>query len=70
MEDSGDQLSLQSLDLNPHLHPGLAVESRKRFIQEEDVRLDGKRPGQGDPLLLPSRKTHWVSVEELLDTEQ
>ena len=32
------------------------VERRERLVEQDDLGLDGQRPGQGDPLLLPARE--------------
>jgi len=39
-----------------HLADHLRIKGRGRFVKEHDLRAHGERPGDGHPLLLPSRK--------------
>lgn len=38
------------LELALHVEAGAGVECRERLVEEQDVRVAGERPGQGDPL--------------------
>ena len=55
-EDGGDaEFLLDGPDLVAQADPDLGVERREWFVQKKHPRFDGQRPGQGHPLLLPSR---------------
>lgn len=46
------ELPLQLLDLAPHTGSKIRVEIRERFVEEEEFRIGGESPREGDPLLL------------------
>src|SRR5438128_1891282 len=54
--------------LRPERARGHLVEVAERFVHEEKVRLDGERPGDGDPLLHPARQRQWEFIRELVET--
>ena len=55
--DGGEaELALQLADLDPHLLAQLGVEVRQRLVEEEHVRPDRERAGEGDALLLAARE--------------
>ena len=62
-EQGGDaHLELDPADLVPQLRPDLGIERRQRLVQQQHLRLDGQRPGQRDPLLLPAGDLVRVAV--------
>lgn len=48
-------------DLADHL----GIESRRRLIEEHDVGIHDKRPGDGDPLLLTAGERSWHMANEV-----
>src|SRR3989441_2485474 len=54
--------------LRPEHARGHLVEVAERLVHEEKVRLDGERPGDGDPLLHPARQRQWEFIRELVET--
>ena len=56
VEDGHAGLALELLDLEPHLLPEVGVEVAQRLVEEHDLGPGDEGPGQGDPLLLPSRE--------------
>jgi len=46
---------------------GLPVEGRRRFIEEEDLRLKHEGAGDAEALLLTTREDQGVGVEAVLD---
>jgi hypothetical protein len=50
------EATLQGEQLPTHLHAQGLVEIRERLVQQQHLRLDDDRAGQGDALLLPARE--------------
>ncbi len=58
------QFLVQPLQLAPKLEPGGTVEgSRERFVEQEHLRLDGQRAGQGHALLLSTGEPFGIAVQ-------
>ena len=56
-EDARDaDLIVEASQPAPQLLPDLGVEGPEGLVEQEDPRLDGEGPGQGDTLALPSRE--------------
>ena len=55
---------LQAAQERPQFTPQRLVEARKRFVEEQHLRTDGERPGDGYPLLFPSRNLAGIAVRE------
>ena len=52
-EDRGDRVVVVQLAHQPtHLHPELDVKLGERLVEQQHLRLQDQRPGQGHPLLL------------------
>ena len=52
-DDGGDAKGLQqALDLDLHVEAQILVERRERFVEQDEARIDRKRPRQRDALLL------------------
>ena len=56
---------LQTAQERTQFTPQRLVEARERFVEEQHLRTDGERPGDGHPLLLPSRNLAGIPVREL-----
>ncbi len=56
------ELALDRADLLAQRDPDLRVERRQRLVEQQDLRLDGERPGQRDALLLAARQLVRVAV--------
>ncbi len=48
------ELVVQAADLEAHAAAQVGIEVRQRLVEQQDVRLRGKRAGEGDALLLPA----------------
>ncbi len=46
------------------------VEAGGRFVEEDVIRFRGERPGDGDPLLHPSRQLGGVVIDGILKTDE
>ena len=64
------ELALDRPDLLAQDDPDLGVERGQRLVEEEDLRLDGERPGQRDALLLAARQLVRVAVAATLEVDQ
>jgi hypothetical protein len=55
--DRGDpELALDRPDLVPEGDSDLRVQGGQRLVEEEDLGLEGERPGKRDPLVLAARE--------------
>jgi hypothetical protein len=63
-------LKLDALDLDLHVEAEVLVERRERFVEEQDRRAHGERPGQRNPLLLAARHLPRVAPGEVLQPHQ
>ena len=57
-------------DLLAQLPAHLRVQRREGLVEEEHLRLDRERPGEGDPLLLAARHLVRISVGLLLEPDE
>lgn len=55
VEDGDAGLAMDAANLGLYLLAQLLVERRKRLVHQQDRRVIGQRPGQGDALLLAAR---------------
>ena len=70
VERGRGELSLQSLDLDPHLEAELRVEVRQRLVHQERLRLPDDRARERDPLPLAAGQLARAAVEQLVEPEQ
>ena len=69
--DGGDpELALDRPDLLAQDDPDLGVERRQRLVEEEDLRLDGERAGEGDALLLAAGQLPRVALAAVLEVDE
>ena len=59
---------LQAAQERPQFAPQGLIEARQRFVEEQHLGADGERPGDGDPLLFPSRNLAGIAVREFQQT--
>lgn len=59
------ELLLDPTQFDLHRLPELLVETRERFVKQQDVRLGGHRPGERDSLLLSAGELVWLPVGSL-----
>ena len=57
-------LQLDPPDFVAKPDPNLRVQGGERLVEQEHLRPDGERPGQGHPLLLTARHLVGISVRE------
>ena len=70
-EDGGDaELELDPADLLAQLHPHLGVQRRQRLVEQQHLRRDGQRAGQGHPLLLAAGELVRVPVAAVGQADQ
>ncbi len=55
-------LCRQILDDLQDLPCKFRVKRRRRLIKKQDIRLHGKSPGNGHPLLLPAGELEWICI--------
>ncbi len=68
--DRGDaKFTLEALQEGPRLQAQASIEVGERLVEQEDRRVDGHGTGQGDALLLPTRKLRGPSREGVLQLE-
>jgi hypothetical protein len=60
-------LGPEARDELPELPAGLRVQPRRRFVEKEQVRVAHDRAGDGEPLLLATRKRRDAGVPLLLE---
>ena len=51
-------------------HPDLGVERRERLIEEQQPRLDGERPREGDALLLAARQLVRIALRGVAELDR
>ena len=69
--DRGDpELALDRPDLLAQDDPDLGVERGQRLVEEQDLGLDGERPGERDALLLAARHLPREAVGAALEVDQ
>ena len=64
------ELALDASEFELHLLAQLAIERGKRFIQQQEIRLEHERAGDGDALLLPARELVDAPVAEAGKTHE
>ena len=70
-EDRRDaELALQGADLFAQRDADLGVERGERLVEQQDLRLDGERAGEGDALLLAARELIGIAVGELRQLDE
>ena len=52
------------LHVGPDAGPQVRIQRRERLVQQDQLRLDGQRPGQGDALLLAARQLVRVALAQ------
>ena len=60
------ELFLEFANFRPHLQANLGVEIAQRFVQQQHIRVQDQRSGQGDPLLLSARQLAGIALFESL----
>ena len=69
--DRGDpELPLDGPDLLAQDDPDLGVKGRQGLVEEQDLRLDGERPGERDALLLAAGQLPREPVTAALEVDQ
>ena len=63
------QALLQSLDLDPHLHPQLGVQVGERLVEQEHLRLTHDGAAHGDALALPAGEQARLAVEQFVQLQ-
>src|SRR5690606_6273479 len=67
--DGGSGVEVDLLDQVVHFLAGEGVERPERFVHQENGRLEGQRPDQGDPLLHAAREFSWHALAETLQAD-
>ena len=52
------------LHVGPDAGPQVGIQRRERLVEQDQLRLDGQRPGQGDPLLLAAGQLVRVALAQ------
>src|SRR5581483_12253127 len=70
-QNGGDsKLMMNVLQALPELDPGLQIERAERLIEQEDLRLIGKRARHRDPLLLAAGELRRIALSEAGQADQ
>ena len=54
----------------PQFHPHLGVERAEGLIEQEDLRPDGERPGEGHPLPLAAGELRGLATAEAVEPHE
>src|SRR5258708_2397953 len=65
-QDGGLSRRLELFDEIPELSPRLRVESRRRLVEKQPLRVNDDRPGEREPLLLSARELSHARVPLIL----
>ena len=70
-DEQGGQAELvqELLQLAAHGHLRMGIERRERLVEEEDARVAGERPREGDALALAARELGRARLREVRDLE-
>ena len=69
--DGGDaELALDAAELELHLLAELSVERGERLVEQQQVRLEDQRAGDGDALLLPAGKLVDAPLAEAAEPDE
>src|SRR5262249_25244318 len=68
-DDHGAPLRSEGLNCSQNLAYEFGIECRGWFVEENNVRMDGQRPGNGRALLLSPRKLTRISVRAVCEAD-
>ena len=70
MDEGESQGLLKIAEFRLHLAPQAEVEGTERFVEEDNLRLGGEGPGEGDALLLTARQLRGQAVGVVLHADE
>ncbi len=63
------ELLLDFLQLASQDNLNLSIKGRHWLVEQDDIRIQDKRPCDGDPLLLPTAQVDWLFVDMLVQLD-
>ena len=68
-EDDGDAIVVEFVEQVQHVVASLDVDPSGGFVEEQELRVAHKRPGEEHTLLLPARQRADVAAAEVVDAQ-